>query len=368
MASAFGSFGSAIKRQATAAVRQSLLREFRQTDLGKTLLTADSQIRRGMFRQSQAARLRRSLRSMTTQAIADQLGQFLLGPGESPETERYAKGNLLEKALGARGPLGRLLGKLLSPLRREGKVDTERELEVAANLLKSFGYTVLPPTKAPPRRTPEQKPSVDEGITTGRLKPLPGWQWPAREAPRPAPHRGLEEFREAERRERAELLTGDMTPVTSSNVHSIGFRLDHERQMGARQGTLLIRFLGTNADGTRSGPGPLYEYYDVPARVFLAFKRAASKGKFVWDNVRMRGTVSGHRYEYDLAEISQDYVPRQAGIKRGQQGEWYLTRKFRDRRTGKLHVSQLPEEQVRRTGPNRGLRGNELRHRPGRGR
>ena len=56
----------------------------------------------------------------------------------------------------------------------------------------------------------------------------------------------------------------------------------------------------------------------------------------------VRGTISGHQYIYELAGTGgNNYVPRQAGLKRGKQGEWYLARKFGDL------TSNLPERQVR---------------------
>lgn len=333
---------------AAQAVQKSLRLQFRNTTFGRLLLNADAGIRRGTFSERDLRRLRERLRSMTTQDVADQIvSQLAAGQSGPTDVERYGVQNWVGKAFGRGGPLGKLLGKLLSPSRWTERVDPDRELEVAANLLKSFGYTVTAPGKG------KRGPAIPaEPPGPSRLKGLPGWR----------------QHRDREQPGDDDVLTGEMIPVKSSNVHSIGFRLDNKPGLQARHGTLLIRFLGTAADGHRAGSGPMYEYFDVPARVFLAFKRAASKGKFVWDNVRVRGTVSGHRFAYDLAEISQGYVPRQAGLKRGHDGEWYLTRKFRDRTTGKLHTSQLPEEKVRRGGPNRGVRGSDLRSGPERGR
>ena len=136
----------------------------------------------------------------------------------------------------------------------------------------------------------------------------------------------------------AQNLTQGMIPVRSSNVHSIGYEWP---QNGERAGNLLVRFLGGTGKN-RSGPGALYRYRDVPREVFLAFQRAASKGGFVWDDLRVRGTVSGHQYDYELAGTGNDgYVPRQAGLKRGEKGEWYMQRTFRGNR------STLPTQQVR---------------------
>jgi hypothetical protein len=146
-------------------------------------------------------------------------------------------------------------------------------------------------------------------------------------------------------------ITGEMVPVRSSNVHSIGFEIDPQSGFPVgTKGTLLIRFLGGTSK-ERGGPGTLYEYYNFPASLFRVFLRAASKGKFVWDEVRVRGTISGHKYSYSVRAVADGYVPRQAGLKRGQSGEWYLTRRFRDA-DGNLLISRLPEQRVRMRGPN----------------
>lgn len=151
------------------------------------------------------------------------------------------------------------------------------------------------------------------------------------------------------------LISGEMIPVTSSNVHSIGFRLEPADQspgsMPPSKGTLVIRFLTREKDGSKV-PGPFYEYDDVPVLLFQEFRKAASKGKFVWDQIRVRGTVSGHKFSYRLTGIYRGYVPRQAGIKRGEQGEWYLKRRWRDP-AGNLFESRLPEQRVTMSGPNR---------------
>ena len=147
------------------------------------------------------------------------------------------------------------------------------------------------------------------------------------------------------------VLNFRMVPVTSSNVHSIGFLIDPDSgfPMGTK-GSLFVRFLGGRGK-ERSGPGPMYEYFDFPAMDFKRFLRANSKGKFIWDEIRVRGTASGHRYRYDLVDVVDEYVPRQAGLKRGQSGEWYMTRRFRDS-TGQVLTSRLPEQQVKVSGPN----------------
>lgn len=100
-----------------------------------------------------------------------------------------------------------------------------------------------------------------------------------------------------------------MIEVSSSNVHSIGFVYETEKI-----GTLLVRYLGTDSEGNRSGPGSLYNYFNVPVSLWLKLKSAASKGKFIWSNIRIRGTRSGHKYAYDLTGIVGGYVPRRAQL------------------------------------------------------
>lgn len=139
------------------------------------------------------------------------------------------------------------------------------------------------------------------------------------------------------------LLTGEMVPVTSSNVHSIGYDFNRD---APTKGTLKVRFLQSDRkSGSKAKvPGPLYQYFDVHPFIFMAMRDAASKGKFVWDKLRIRGTVSGHRYNYRLAGIAQGYVPRQASL-RSQAQEWFVQRSIRV--GGQVLRSQLPTQLVR---------------------
>lgn len=193
--------------------------------------------------------------------------------------------------------------------------------------------------------------------------PLPGWQQrarPQRPEARPEPAR-VEPARAPERESilgvdqfTRDLIMGRMYDVTSSNVHSIGMRID---EPSSRTGQLFIRFLGGDSQN-RAGLGSMYEYRDVPVDLFREFLSAASKGTFVWDHIRVRGTVSGHRFSYELVGITEGYVPRQAAIRRGQQGEWYLRRTFTSMefKNGKMVpvkiTSRLPEQRVHLRGPN----------------
>lgn len=82
----------------------------------------------------------------------------------------------------------------------------------------------------------------------------------------------------------------------------------------------LIGQAGRTVAGGRGGRGALYAYFDVPVRVFERMRRASSKGKFVWDELRQRGTVYGHKYRYSLVQgqvstqkgVRGVYIPRKA--------------------------------------------------------
>lgn len=147
-------------------------------------------------------------------------------------------------------------------------------------------------------------------------------------------------------------VTGEMVrSPASSNVYSFGY--------DAETASLFIRFKDNPPPGSKTRerpdrPGPLYQYFHVPLDVFLAMLDAPSKGKAVWDLIRVRGTVSGHRYDYTLAGIVGGYVPRKA-VYMGQGEEWYLRRRVIGE-GGHEYVSPLPDMPARAL-PDRGLPG-----------
>jgi hypothetical protein len=233
---------------------------------------------------------------------------------------RYGRVPLFTSLMNKLGSVGAILGAMIRP-GGQAIGTAKQELEAAQGLLEAFGYAVKAPEKV---EEPNASPPRPEYRVGGRPTPAPSpTQLEADDVQGPP----------------SQPLTEGMIPVTSSNVHSIGYEWGNGQGV---PGNLLVRFLGGSSKA-RSGPGPLYRYHNVPRSVFDAFKRAASKGAFVWDELRVRGTVSGHQYAYDLAGTGDDsYVPRQAGLKRGMAGEYYLQRSFKGR------TSNLPERSVRR--------------------
>lgn len=139
------------------------------------------------------------------------------------------------------------------------------------------------------------------------------------------------------------IITGDMVPTPeSSNVFSFGYDVD--------QFILYIRFRQApegekGSHGTKPFlPGPIYSYRNVPVQLFLKMLSSPSKGTFIWDKIRIRGTVSGHRFDYALVGVQGDYVPRKATLT--PRGEEYISRSvFTD--SGKVLQSRHPDQLVR---------------------
>ncbi len=134
------------------------------------------------------------------------------------------------------------------------------------------------------------------------------------------------------------IVTGEMvrTPQ-SSNVYSYGYDIENA--------LLYVRFKAPGKGRKRPDqPGPLYQYRNVPPEVFLKLHEAASKGAAVWDLLRIRGTLSGHQYDYALVGITGNYVPRKATLT--PQGEVFLRRQVQTV-GGKWLQSELPDQLVR---------------------
>ena len=136
------------------------------------------------------------------------------------------------------------------------------------------------------------------------------------------------------------------TPVSSSNVHS--FRYEPG---GPGGGNLMVRYL--SKDG---GPGPEYRYFTGGPSTFNQMKADAeqgrSAGKFIWNKIRIRHSVSGHQMPYELAGTGPDkYIPRQAvvGI-RGKNGAPSLTGEHFVPRRFQGGISPLPQAPVRKSG------------------
>lgn len=232
-------------------------------------------------------------------------GQVRLGA----ELARYARGGatggFLRSVLGRMGMAGRVVSWLLGKAAKPAGVKPSA-VDEAVNLLTGLGFEVRMP-KVPPEARPGTSPALEPD--PGEGTPPEGPALPAAASPgaEPPPEPGHFPGGKAIFMQHV---------VGSSNVYAFGY---DERTL-----TLRVQYLGAtiNRDAltgrghrgkrrvrgqlgatvlsTRRGPGPLYDYHGVPKRVFQRMQAAGSKGKFVWDSLRIRGTAYGHRFDYEL--------------------------------------------------------------------
>lgn len=163
-----------------------------------------------------------------------------------------------------------------------------------------------------------------------------------------------------------------LTPQ-SSNVYSFSY----VRNAGQRLGTLYVTYyaptlhvnrvsrgttrkgksvsreqmIGTSGAlaGRSKERGAMYAYLDVPPMVYSRMLQAHSKGEFVWDNLRVRGTIHGHRYRYVIVQgaviaseqLSGVYIPRKAGGNIDFQEYEFIKNKLR----GQRNAGQITQEQ-----------------------
>lgn len=280
-----------------------------------------------------------------------------------------------DRVMRSLGPLGEVVGAMIRPKGRPQTGDVSQELKAAAELMARMGFDLTEAERDLAKSTPREGAGTS-GATRSRESPptvpltLPG-ERPRSEMPEnqplATPGRNKQQDSDEDRewtvkvvngrryrvRRNSPLLTGEMIPVQSSNVHSIGYIWNDE---DPAHGTLQVRFLD-HKKGREGKAGAGYQYFRVHPEVFRLFLKASSKGKFVWDRLRVRGTVSGHQYRYSIATLGSDgYVPRKARRVNGH--EWFLKRSVRDR-NGQVRSSQLPKQLVgpyrpRGAWPNRG--------------
>lgn len=258
--------------------------------------------------------------------------------------ERYARreddlGQLVRAWLESLGPAGKLLLSLFGP--GGGWMEPNKYtwvLQGAIRFLQAYGYEVLPSPKGVSKTSPLYERArraaweflrQTEGVQppSGLGPEGPELFFEALQAPHPqavqpsgpaqvdmGPGEGVRQLPADH-----PIQTGKFQPVSSSNVHSIAY--------DAQEGTLFVRFWAKKwdekaKDWIKTGPGPIYAYYFVPPQMFLDLLDASSKGGWIWDNLRIRGTVSGHRFDYRLVAIAGTYAPRKATFMPLEPGQW----------------------------------------------
>ncbi len=227
------------------------------------------------------------------------------------------------------------LRKIAADLGMRAKDVTESVLETLAGI---FGGGSKKRQTAPAQQPGRSQPLGNRGTAPPPIPPRPPTTAPGGSAPSPAPRGGPGFGKLAQEMPGGEPI---YTP-NSSNVYS--FQYDAERQllyvtfkaqtingkaiktgrttMGGKQSrTQAIGKRGALSGGVKrpNAPGSMYVYFAVPLHALrrLLQKAKSSAGKAVWDELRIRGTMFGHRYQYQLVSGQQmpnghQYIPRKA--------------------------------------------------------
>ena len=321
--------------------------------------------------------------------LVNELGSAIRGGG--------AGRSVVDAMLSAMGPSGKLIRTLADSGRR---ATLQNDLKAAAGLVQSFGGLVIgKPGRASLGDAMAGVDQVIKRLESYGFKVMPpGTRRPGEGRSRPGTQK-----RPAAGRRTVEvtmqgggtrsfpkdhpIVTGAMVKAPrSTNVYAFGYDLTNA--------FLYVRFQsggpeagaprGVDKSGTKRRPtanepkgpkdqasakggkggqaGPLYRYAGVTPDEFLTLLRLKDKGggrgpgKWVWDVLRIRGTVSGHRKDYALAGIIGDYVPRKATVMPAADGagleEWYVQRTT-ETTSGRTVTSKLPNTRV--TGPRGGF-------------
>jgi hypothetical protein len=363
-----------IFHRATAQVSSAARRAWNSTNSAKAIKQIESALSHGNSLATGASTaIQYALRTWQkhanwTESSISRLAQSDFG-GVLREVQRYtrqggAAGKVIAEMLGTLGPLGKLIHLVAGTPRNSGRSELNRDIQSALQFLDA----VEPGALSTPGRRSARSSMPATGSIAAQIEAAKefletqGYEVTApaelaREAQRPLYPGGVsrETARGTDRKVvdldvdgvkrrfpvTHPIVTGDYVQCQSSNVHSFAYQYDKSR--------LMVRYHPSAETGR--GKGTLYAYENVPARKFLAMLDSPSKGAWLWDNVRIRGTVSGHQHDYTLVAVAGGYVPRKATYTL--QGEAYVPREleFTNVATGQRRTmrSQLPSSLVNQT-------------------
>lgn len=399
--------------------REALRVEFRNTKLYRLLRDSKRYIKSSRVSQSQAESLSKRWSTMTPRAAVDEILRTPAAAAAATIVRyaRGAGSGVIRKLLDYLGPVGQLIRMVGGGLRRANsaslksliqllqgagyevlppqsvikanpnskflKTLAERGARASRAYLETINRTLPPETEGGYRPIPSGDEYGIEPVRPSAIRPnaLPGGIDPFTKGGKlrksvtlpiepvefdqfpiePGPRKKVaeDEQREIERRKPKSrrfdvehpIVTGEpVKAVGSDNVHSFSYDYD--------KANLYIRFWHHQrgaAGKDEKIPGALYRYAHVPPSVFLGLMKANSKGGYVWDHIRIRGTVSGHQFDYQLVGVATNgYLPRKATNKAD--GEWYIRRQVKVAGSQRWLSSSLPNEKVRGAGvaPNRG--------------
>lgn len=292
---------SAAYHAASKALKREVAREFAASEFGRLYSATRAILRspatiRGRFRRMAsrkrvpgAAQMLREFTGVDYSSLIREVAQYRKGGDVSAA--------LVEEFLQGLGPVGSLLRTLAS-----GGPRAQPDLEAMAELLRAHGYTVLPPEAAPAKQ---------------RRAPRGARQYPGERVP---PRVKTIELKMASGRYRRfpkqhPIVTAAMIQApASTNVAEFSYHYD--------AASLYVRYWAKGKKGGRH-KGSMYRYSDVTPEEFLKLYKVRdlgdqhipgikSPGTFVWEVLRIPGTVAQHAKSYKLVGVARGYVPRKA--------------------------------------------------------
>lgn len=320
--------------RAAKRAKKAAVRKFARTPIGR--LAGESR-RSAQGAKRMSAKMRRLLDSKMGAAVSKDINR-------AGSIEQYVANKGAAVALDwmwtALGPAGVALRQLMGIKSQAAK--TTEQLEAAVQLLKEFGFDIKRPAgKSKDRdvsKLLDELPEILEEAEEAATKPKDTRALPSPRSRRPDVRRAPPEVPEivpATPRVRGPIpadqyMSAFVETRDSSNVY--GFQYDYVQQIlyiTYKAPGPPVRF--KNAKTKDGKPyrlriraqkrGAMYAYggakSPVPESVFQGLDRARSKGTFVWDNIRQRGTIYGHQYPYRLVQGyvqagRQTYIPRKA--------------------------------------------------------
>lgn len=281
-----------------------------------------------MFSQAFLNALRAEVRQEFQREVRRAGGQSVGSQLSGMARQRYASGSGIRSGSFIDGLISRFLGRnhtILDELRKAlgGGISTRdiaRELMRGADMLdepqartggagrgRGGGRTGLPPDEPDPPDSPLQP----VGRSRKDAPPRPGEESPF----------GQETITP----QSSNVFSFSYQPKTSTlyvTFKANKLNPDSVRKGRGRRGGMeqLRGALGSTVSGKTNERGPMYAYLRVKAEVYQRMQIAQSKGRFVWDELRRRGTIDGHRYRYHLVQgqvvtqagVSGTYIPRKA--------------------------------------------------------
>jgi hypothetical protein len=295
--------------------------------------------------------------SMVKSAMRTPFGQVV------GEVQKYAKlggvgQSLLQEFLGQLGPVGTIIqGMMMGKGKKTSASGVSRDLKAAQELLEAFGAKVEWPTgkraaditteglgrrvedaqrlleslgyrieEPEPRPRPGEKPTrptkdlpfgVEARLHRMGIPPVTRTGRPRKTVDMPGPS-GKTRFKVTH-----PAVTGEWVKTPqSSNVYAVRYQ--------AEEAELYVRFYKpAPPKQPRTRPGPIYKYSEITPRMARSVFQAAeggSPGSWVWDFLRVRGSVSQHQKPYKLVGITGGYVPRHARSIGNE--EWFMPREF----------------------------------------